>query len=165
MSLEGSTLDVADTRENEKARGLPGASRGESAFPKIRFVALLGNGTMCCGRRGGGRWPPTNSPWRSTWWRPSAKACFIWPTVSFPAAICGNERPRRGRTCYGGSAGMPVWRSGGGRRAVLRLPLGGGKPCMRQSSEIPEERFDSSLSRVRFRGLQRKMSQHSPRPR
>jgi hypothetical protein len=45
VSLDGSTLDVADTAENEKAFGRPGASRGHSAFPKIRFVALLENGT------------------------------------------------------------------------------------------------------------------------
>ncbi len=45
MSLDGSTLDTADTVENEKAFGRPGASRGSSAFPKIRFVALLENGT------------------------------------------------------------------------------------------------------------------------
>jgi len=44
-SLDGSTLDVADTAENEKSFGRPGASRGSSAFPKIRFVALLENGT------------------------------------------------------------------------------------------------------------------------
>ena len=45
VSLDGSTLDVADTAENEKAFGRPGASRGSSVFPKIRFVALLENGT------------------------------------------------------------------------------------------------------------------------
>lgn len=45
LSLDGSTLDVADTKENEKAFGRPGASRGNAAFPKIRFVALLENGT------------------------------------------------------------------------------------------------------------------------
>jgi hypothetical protein len=45
VSLDGSTLDVADTTENEKAFGRPGASRGSAAFPKIRFVALLENGT------------------------------------------------------------------------------------------------------------------------
>jgi Insertion element 4 transposase N-terminal len=39
VSLDGSTLDVADTAENEKAFGRPGTSRGSSAFPKIRFVA------------------------------------------------------------------------------------------------------------------------------
>jgi hypothetical protein len=45
MSLDGSTLDVAGTAENEEAYGRPGASRGASAFPKIRFVGLLENGT------------------------------------------------------------------------------------------------------------------------
>ena len=45
VSLDGSTLDAADTAENAKAFGRPGASRGSSAFPKIRFVALLENGT------------------------------------------------------------------------------------------------------------------------
>jgi hypothetical protein len=45
VSLDGSTLDVADTAENEKAFGRPGASRGSSAYPKIRFVGLLENGT------------------------------------------------------------------------------------------------------------------------
>jgi hypothetical protein len=45
VSLDGSTLDVADTVDNEKAFGRPGASRGSSAFPKIRFVALLESGT------------------------------------------------------------------------------------------------------------------------
>jgi hypothetical protein len=45
VSLDGSTLDVADTVENDQAFGRPGARRGSSAFPKIRFVALLENGT------------------------------------------------------------------------------------------------------------------------
>jgi hypothetical protein len=45
VSLDGSTLDVADTAENEEAFGRPGASRGASAYPKIRLVGLLENGT------------------------------------------------------------------------------------------------------------------------
>jgi len=45
VSLDGSTLDVADTEENEEEFGRPGASRGASAYPKIRFVGLLENGT------------------------------------------------------------------------------------------------------------------------
>lgn len=45
ISLDGSTLDVADTEENENEFGRPGASRGASAYPKIRFVGLLENGT------------------------------------------------------------------------------------------------------------------------
>lgn len=45
VSLDGSTLDVADTAENDDFFGRPGASRGSSAFPKLRFVGLLENGT------------------------------------------------------------------------------------------------------------------------
>lgn len=45
VSLDGSTLDVADEAVNEQAYGRPGASRGRSAFPKIRFTALVENGT------------------------------------------------------------------------------------------------------------------------
>lgn len=45
VSMDGSTLDVADTQENVAAFGRPKASRGESAFPQIRFVSLVENGT------------------------------------------------------------------------------------------------------------------------
>jgi hypothetical protein len=44
VSLDGSCLDVADTEANRAAFGCPGASRGESAFPQLRFVALVENG-------------------------------------------------------------------------------------------------------------------------
>jgi Transposase DDE domain. len=45
ISVDGSTLDVADEKGNNEAFGRPGASRGESAYPKIRFVSLVENGT------------------------------------------------------------------------------------------------------------------------
>lgn len=45
VSLDGSTLDVADTAANVEAFGRPGSSRGTSAFPQIRFVSLVENGT------------------------------------------------------------------------------------------------------------------------
>ncbi|MQA92554.1 MAG: IS4 family transposase, partial [Gemmatimonas sp.] len=45
VSIDGSTLDVADTEENEKAFGRPGASRGKAGFPKLRLVSLVENGT------------------------------------------------------------------------------------------------------------------------
>jgi len=44
-SLDGSTMDVADTAENDKAFGRAESGRGTSAFPKLRFVALLECGT------------------------------------------------------------------------------------------------------------------------
>jgi hypothetical protein len=45
VSLDGSCLDVGDTPENGAHFGMPGASRGQTAFPQLRFVALVENGT------------------------------------------------------------------------------------------------------------------------
>ena len=45
VSLDGSTLHVADEKANEEAFGRPGASRGSSAYAQIRFVSLVENGT------------------------------------------------------------------------------------------------------------------------
>ena len=36
---------MVDSEANREAFGLPGASRGASAFPQLRFVALVENGT------------------------------------------------------------------------------------------------------------------------
>ena len=45
MTLDGSTLELGDTKENEAGFGRPGASRGKSGFPQLRFVSLVENGT------------------------------------------------------------------------------------------------------------------------
>jgi hypothetical protein len=45
VSIDGTTLDVADTTENEQAFGRHGGGRGEGAFPQIRLVSLVENGT------------------------------------------------------------------------------------------------------------------------
>jgi len=45
VTLDGSTLDVADQEENELAFGRQPASRGTSAYPQLRFVSLVENGT------------------------------------------------------------------------------------------------------------------------
>lgn len=45
VSIDGSTWEVADTPENAAAFGRPGASRGQSAYPQLRFVTLAENGT------------------------------------------------------------------------------------------------------------------------
>src|SRR5436190_4229128 len=55
VSLDGSCLEVADTTENATAFGRPGGGRGEGAFPQVRFVALVENGThVLFGTRLGG---------------------------------------------------------------------------------------------------------------
>jgi hypothetical protein len=45
VSVDGSTMEIADEVANDQAFGRPGASRGESAFPQLRFVSLVENGT------------------------------------------------------------------------------------------------------------------------
>lgn len=45
VSLDGSTMDVADEQANDVAFGRPGASRGSSAYPQFRFVSLVESGT------------------------------------------------------------------------------------------------------------------------
>jgi len=45
VSIDGMTLDVGDTPLNEEYFGRPGASRGSSAFPQVRCVALAECGT------------------------------------------------------------------------------------------------------------------------
>jgi hypothetical protein len=45
VSMEGTTLDTADTADNAQTFGRPGSSRGESAFPQLRIVALAESGT------------------------------------------------------------------------------------------------------------------------
>src|ERR1039458_3234423 len=55
VSVDGSTFDVADEKVNEDAFSRPGASRGASAYPQIRFVSLVENGThVLFGSRMGG---------------------------------------------------------------------------------------------------------------
>jgi hypothetical protein len=41
VAVDGSTLDVPDTAENLEHFGKQDASRGEAAFPQLRFVALV----------------------------------------------------------------------------------------------------------------------------
>ena len=45
VSIDGSTLDIADQKRNAAAYGRPAASRGASAYPQLRFVSLLEAGT------------------------------------------------------------------------------------------------------------------------
>jgi hypothetical protein len=45
VSLDGSTVDVADEQVNAAVFGRPTARRGQSGFPQVRFVSLVENGT------------------------------------------------------------------------------------------------------------------------
>ena len=58
VALDGTTLDLPDEERNRDAFGLPGASRGEAAFPKARLALLLETGTRAAlaWRAGPVRW-------------------------------------------------------------------------------------------------------------
>ncbi len=45
VTLDGTLLDVADTPRNERAFGRPGVSHGSAAYPQMRVLTLLENGT------------------------------------------------------------------------------------------------------------------------
>lgn len=45
VSLDGTTMDVPDTKANARAFGRASASRGETAFPQLRVVGLMETGT------------------------------------------------------------------------------------------------------------------------
>jgi hypothetical protein len=45
VSLDGSTLEVADEAANAHAFGYPGTQQGRTGYPQLRFTALLENGT------------------------------------------------------------------------------------------------------------------------
>lgn len=54
MTLDGTTLDVADTAANAQAFGRPGTGRGTAAYPQLRCVSLVENGThVLCGSQFG----------------------------------------------------------------------------------------------------------------
>lgn len=55
VSVDGSTLDVADESRNAETFDKPPAGRGASAFPQVRFLSLVENGThVLFGSRMGG---------------------------------------------------------------------------------------------------------------
>lgn len=45
VALDGFIVDVAESEENERAFGRPGSSRGRSAYPQVRVVGFVENGT------------------------------------------------------------------------------------------------------------------------
>ncbi len=45
VSLDGSTMNLADTAGNAAAFGRPGSPHGQAGYPQLRFVSLVENGT------------------------------------------------------------------------------------------------------------------------
>ena len=64
VSFDGTTLDMPDTRSNADAYGYPGSSGERAAFPQLRLLTLIEDGTRaplaaaiapCHGKGSGGR--------------------------------------------------------------------------------------------------------------
>ena len=101
VSIDGSTLDVADEKANENAFGRPGASRGSSAFPQLRFVSLVESGThVLFGTRMGAY---TTGPWPNPLWAHCTRRCCAWLTAGSSAFRCGSRGSPPGRSCSGES--------------------------------------------------------------
>jgi hypothetical protein len=110
VSLDGSCLDVVDSEANRKAFGLPGASRGASAFPQLRFVALVENGTHVLF----GTHPGRCEDGETTLARPALAALL-------PGMLCLADRPFFGHALWQAAAATGadlLWRV----KRNLRLP-------------------------------------------
>src|SRR6202451_3768588 len=109
VSLDGSTLDVADTAENEKSFGRPGSGRGASAFPKIRFVALLENGTHVLWSAVMDKYAKAETTLALSVVTALRKDMLCMADRFFPVTNSGAQQRRRERICCGVYAGMPGW--------------------------------------------------------
>ena len=93
VSLDGSTLDVADENENERPSGGPAASRGSSAYPQMRFVSLVENGThVLFGTRMAKLRDRRNHAGPGGDRLPCGRGCCAWRTGTFSASSCGQAR-------------------------------------------------------------------------
>lgn len=109
VSLDGSCLDVADAAKNAAAFGRPGAGRGQSAYPQLRFVALVENGThMLFGSELGPYATGETTLARRVVAQLRSGSC-AWPIAAFSAFRCGAMRRRPGLRFCGGSGGLCGW--------------------------------------------------------
>src|SRR4051812_3803320 len=114
VSLDGSCLDVADTAENEAAFGRPGAGRGESAFPQLRFVALVENGThVLFGARLGGFAEGETTLAHGAVPALGAGMLCLADRQSFGHALWREAAPTGAGLLLGGKGKLPVPRGGG----------------------------------------------------
>jgi hypothetical protein len=124
VSVDGSTLDTADEKGNEEAFGRPSSRRGSSAFPKLRFVSLVENGThVLFGTRMG-----------------SYKTGEITLAKEVLASLCKGMLCLADRNFYG----FELWKQASGTGADLLWRIKGniGLPCEKR---LPD---GSYLSRV-----------------
>lgn len=78
-----------------------------SLFPKIRFVALLENGTHVLWAACMGRYSVDDLKLAEAVFPPSARICSFWPTVTFRVISFGRRRRVLARTCLGEPGSTP----------------------------------------------------------
>lgn len=118
VSLDGSSLDVADNQANEKAFERPGSSRGRTAYPQIRFVSLVENGThvLFGSRMDGCRTSKQTLAWEVLARLEAGMLCLC--DRGFLAMRCGSERSGPAPTISGGSRKTRVCRASNGCRTA-----------------------------------------------
>ena len=138
VALDGTTLDLPDEERNREAFGLPGAARGEAAFPKARLALLMETGT---------------------------RAAFAWRAGPFRGesehsqaeALLGHLEPGMLLPADRGQFGFPLWSraSETGAELLWRVPANArlhpaGEPF--EDGSWPAELRGSGLDRRRSRG-------------
>ena len=102
MSLDGTTLDVADTAANRQAFGRPASARGANAtgaFPQLRLVGLVETGThVLCG---------------------AALGAYATGEVTLAAAVVPTLRPDMLCLADRGFGGFDLWQQAAATGAAL----------------------------------------------
>src|SRR5664280_814427 len=126
VSIDGTTIDVADTDANAAAFGRAGTGRGDgSAFPQLRVVALgeCGTHAVIAARMGlllGRRSHPGQAAGRG----PAARDAVPGrPGLHRPPAVCGRRRQRR-RAGVAGQGQRRVPGSAAPARRLVRVRAG-----------------------------------------
>jgi hypothetical protein len=101
VSMDGSTLDIADEKGNDEAFGRPGASRGQSAYPQIRFVSLVENGTHVLFGSRMADYATSEIALAKTILPSLSKGMLVWRIAAFSGSRCGSRRRPRAPTCCG----------------------------------------------------------------
>src|SRR4051794_4439750 len=105
VSFDGTTLDVPDLPDLERAFGRPSAPRGHSGFPQLRLLALLETGTHAIFAAVTARYASSEVHLaREVLAHSSGRACCAWPTGASSATPCGAPLRRPGLTCSGACA-------------------------------------------------------------
>ena len=106
VSMDGSTTDVPDTKENDAHFGRPCNASRDGAFPQVRWLVAAESGTGALLGASFGPYTVGERPWpaiccprwaRTRWcWRIGTFCPTPWPATCWPPGrtSCGGPRPR-----------------------------------------------------------------------